>query len=215
MIETATGLVMRTRPLTETSLIVHWLAKDVGRVATVAKGARRSGSPFRGKLDLFYEASFSFQRSRRSELHTLREVDLQTTHEFLRHELVYFQQAAYCSALIEISTESEASMNNIFDLMRSFLKQLPQRPPAPESVFAFELKLLDELGLKPDLGQTRQSEGIKEIIRSLLSHDWPFIGRLKLSDGQRLELGRFLQGFLVFHLGKIPRNRAAAWLINP
>ena len=80
MIETAAGLVLRTRPLTETSLIVHWLTPGLGRLATVAKGARRAKSPFRGKLDLFYLADFSFSRSRRSELHTLREVSLRETH---------------------------------------------------------------------------------------------------------------------------------------
>ena len=83
MIETATGLVLRTRPLTETSLIVHWLTPGLGRLATVAKGARRPKSPFRGKLDLFYLADFSFSRSRRSELHTLREVSLRETHSAL------------------------------------------------------------------------------------------------------------------------------------
>jgi recombinational DNA repair protein (RecF pathway) len=41
MVESATGLVLRIRPLTETSLIVHWLTPDLGRLATVAKGARR------------------------------------------------------------------------------------------------------------------------------------------------------------------------------
>jgi DNA repair protein RecO (recombination protein O) len=76
MDERAQGLVLRVYPLTETSLIVHWLTRDQGRLATVAKGARRPKSPFRGKLDLFYMADFSFGRSRRSELHTLREVSL-------------------------------------------------------------------------------------------------------------------------------------------
>ena len=46
MIESATGMILRTRPLTETSLIVHWLTPDFGRIATVAKGARRPKSPF-------------------------------------------------------------------------------------------------------------------------------------------------------------------------
>ena len=67
MDERATGIILRTRLLTDTSLIVHWLTPDLGRLATVAKGARRPKSPFRGKLDLFYEADFSFARSRRSE----------------------------------------------------------------------------------------------------------------------------------------------------
>ena len=80
MTESASGLIQRTRPLTETSLIIHWLTPDLGRIATVAKGARRAKSPFAGKLDLFYEADFSFSRSRSSELHTLREVTLRETH---------------------------------------------------------------------------------------------------------------------------------------
>ncbi len=45
MDERATGLIVRTRPLTETSLIVHWLTSDLGRNATVAKGVRRQKSP--------------------------------------------------------------------------------------------------------------------------------------------------------------------------
>ena len=52
-------------------------------------------------FDLCYECDFSFTRSRRSELHTLREVVLRQTHEPLRRELGWLQQAAYAAALIE------------------------------------------------------------------------------------------------------------------
>src|SRR6266478_1776865 len=101
MIASTTGLILRIYPLTESSLIVHWLTPDAGRIATVAKGARRPKSPFRGKLDLFYLADLSFVRSRRSELHTLREVSLREPHNFLRKDLGYLQQASYCAALVE------------------------------------------------------------------------------------------------------------------
>ena len=87
MIESASGLILRTRRLTETSLIVHWLTPNLGRLATVAKGAFRPKSPFRGKLDLFYLADFSFVRSRRSDLHTLREVSIRETYPAIRREL--------------------------------------------------------------------------------------------------------------------------------
>ena len=60
--ESAIGIILQTRPLTETSLIVEWLTPEFGRIATVAKGARRTKSPFHGKLDLFYEAAFSFSK---------------------------------------------------------------------------------------------------------------------------------------------------------
>src|SRR2546427_1358320 len=121
MIETASGVVLRTRPLTETSVIVHWLTPALGRLATVAKGARRPKSPFRGKIDLFYLADFSFTRSRRSELHSLREVGLRETHQALRQELAYLEQASYCAALIEQTTETETPLPVIFELMSGFL----------------------------------------------------------------------------------------------
>src|SRR4030095_8920962 len=101
MIESATGLVLRTRLLTETSLIVNWLTPSLGRIATVAKGARRPKSPFRGKLDLFSAPDFISSRSRRSDLHNLREVGLRDTHFRLRQDLSYLRQASYAAALIE------------------------------------------------------------------------------------------------------------------
>ena len=64
MDERAQGLVLRVHPLTETSLIIRWLTREHGRIATVAKGARRPKSPFRGKIVLFYLADFTFSRSR-------------------------------------------------------------------------------------------------------------------------------------------------------
>src|SRR5438445_7798788 len=107
MQERTTGLILRTYPLTETSLIVHWLTPDLGRIATVAKGARRPKSPFRGKLDLFYQADFSFARSRRSELHLLREVSLRETHPRIRQELACLRQVSYGAALLEQATEMD------------------------------------------------------------------------------------------------------------
>ena len=117
MMESAVGLVVRVRPLTETSLILHWLTRDAGRLATVAKGARRPNSPFRGKLDLFYRADFSFVRSRRSELHTLREVQLRETHARLRQDLGLLQQASYAAALVEQTTETDTPLPRVFELV--------------------------------------------------------------------------------------------------
>jgi DNA repair protein RecO (recombination protein O) len=205
--ENGTGLILRMRPLTDTSLIVHWLTAEHGRLATVAKGARRPKSPFRGKLDLFYEADFSFQRRRRSELHVLREASLREVHAALRNDLGRLQQASYAAALIEQSTETETPLPRIFALMHGFLSALSLRPPQPRSIFAFELKLLDELGLKPDLGQSRLTSGTKTLVNDLLASDWPAIAELKATAPQAAELRRFLHGFLIFHLGKMPHGR--------
>jgi DNA repair protein RecO (recombination protein O) len=207
MVERTQGLILRTRPLTDSSLIVQWLTPDSGRIAAVAKGARRSNSPFRGKLDLFYLADFSFSRSRRSDLHTLREVQLLETHTALREQLAYLQQACYCAALIEQTTETETPLPLIFPLMTDLLNHLPKQPPQPQTIFAFELKLLNELGLKPDLAKSKLTPGAKGIVSTLSATDWPAVSRLKLSEAQVTELSQFLHGFLIFHLGRIPKGR--------
>ena len=210
MIETVAGLVLRTRPLTETSLIVNWLTPNLGRVATVAKGAQRPKSPFRGKLDLFYLADFSFSRSRRSELHTLREVSLRETHSGLRKDLGRLQQASYCAVLVEQATETETPLNRVFDVMNGLLAHLAAQPLAAPTIFSFELKLLTELGLKPDLDRSKLNPGTKQLVRALTESDWPAVARLRPTAAQAAELGHFLNGFVIYHLGRIPKGRDAA-----
>jgi DNA repair protein RecO (recombination protein O) len=210
MIETAQGLILRTRPLTETSLIVNWLTPDFGRVSTVAKGARRPKSPFAGKLDIFYTADFSFTRSRSSDLHNLREVSLRETRGAIREDILKLQQAAYATAFVELATETETPLPEIFELISAFLKSLCEQKPLPQNIFALELKLLRELGLEPDLDETRLTPGAKKIVQTLMENDWSALSRLKLTNEQERELNQWLQGFLIFHLGKLPRGRAAA-----
>jgi DNA repair protein RecO (recombination protein O) len=210
MIESVTGLILRTRPLTETSLIVHWLTPGFGRMATVARGARRAKSPFLGRLDLFYLADFSFSRSRRSDLHALREVSLRGTHSALRQDIHRLQQAAYAAALIEQATETETPLPAVFALMTGYLDCLCHHPPVPHIVLTFELKFLHELGLHPDLNKTKLTPGAKQIVRTLTEGSWPAGLRLKPTGAQTEELRQFLHGFLIFHLGRQPKGRTGA-----
>jgi DNA repair protein RecO (recombination protein O) len=208
--ERASGIILRTRPLTETSLIVHWLTPDLGRLATVAKGARRPKSPFRGKLDLFYRGEFSFARSKRSELHTLREVSLLETHADLRRDLSWLEQVSYCAALIEQSTESETPLPRIFCDFTSMVGEISKHAASAQTVFAFEIKFLDELGLKPDFAETKLSAGAKQILERFIISDWAGNFRMKLSAAQIAELRQFLHGFLIYHLERIPAGRSRA-----
>jgi DNA repair protein RecO (recombination protein O) len=204
------GLVLRTRPLTETSLIVQWLTRDFGRIATVAKGARRPKSPFRGQLDLFYLADLSFARSSRSDLHTLREVRLLESHAGLRPELIYVQQASYCAALIEQTAEPDAPLPAVFESFSNLLVQLPKHPAQPQTIFGFEMKWLLELGLMPNLAESSLTPGTKHILQRLLDMNWPEIFRLRLSPAQAREIRLYLHGFIIHHLDRIPHGRTAA-----
>ncbi|MBL9138815.1 MAG: DNA repair protein RecO, partial [Verrucomicrobiales bacterium] len=128
MEERTTGIVLRIRPLTETSLIVQWLTADAGRISTVARGARRPKSAFRGKLDLFHEADLTFRRSRSSDLHTLSEVALLGTFEALRLDWRKLRQASYGVTLVELATEVDTPVREIWEEFRGFLGRVAAAP---------------------------------------------------------------------------------------
>ena len=195
MIERATGLILRVRPLTETSVIVLWLTEELGRISTIAKGARRPKSPFRGQLDLFYLADFSFQRSRSSDLHALREVKLKQTHEKLRHDINLLKQASLAAACIEKMTEVETPLRNVFHLMLEFLSFLQTSPAQSKTVFIFQMKLLHELGLQPDLAAVKISAGSRQILKNFLEREWAALAALRLSEIQSAEIHQFLRAF--------------------
>ena len=209
-IERATGLVLRTRPLTETSLIVHWITPDYGRLATVAKGARRPTSPFRGKLDIFYLAEFSFQRSRRSDLHTLREVGLRQTHPHLREDYARLRQAAYGALLVEQMTEADTPLPVIYDLLVQLVDCLDADGARPQYVLAFELKLLAEGGQAPDWGAARLPSASRDLARQLAAIELHEAARLDPPSKALAEVGTFLERFLVYHLDRVPRGRDEA-----
>lgn len=208
--ERTVGLIVRTRLLTETSLIVHWITPDQGRLATVAKGARRPNSPFRGKLDLFYTAEFSFQRSRRSDLHTLREVSLCETRICLRQEYARLRQAAYGALLVEQVTETDTPIPAIYDLLVELLDCLNANSARTQYLLAFELKLLAEVGQKPDLTASPLSPLAQEWAQRLLTDDLLVAGQAAPPPKAVLDLQQFLHRFLVYHLDHVPRGRAEA-----
>jgi DNA repair protein RecO (recombination protein O) len=214
MHERTTGVVLRLRPLTETSLIVHWLTSDAGRLSTVARGARRAKSPFRGKLDLFHEADFSFRRSRHSELHTLSEVVLRETFPALRTDWRRLNQAAYGVALVEQTTEVDTPMPEIWELFRGFLEHVATAPLASSTIIAMELRLLEVLGLFPDLARARLSEAAGRVALSMAEASWEEIPAVAIGD-ELQPLIRFLHQFMLHNLGRVPRGRSEALGVQP
>jgi DNA repair protein RecO (recombination protein O) len=196
MEERSEGIILRVRPLTDTSLIVHWITPHLGRISTVAKGARRPKSPFAGKLDLFFEAQFSFQRSRRSELHALREVQVSNPHQKLRTNFALLHQASYFTVLIEQSTERETPIPEIHALLGDYLRHLPLDDRIPEAMFLFEFQLLSLLGMAPEMGNKILATGFSEI--------------LPLPSLERREINRHLRVAIGTSLERLPPQRQRA-----
>ena len=145
--ETTAAILLRKVRLSETSAIVTWFTQDVGRIKTVAKGARSPKSPFAGKLDLFFDAQITFGRSRRSELHGLREVVVTETFPGMREEYTRLQTGSYFVELIELVTEPEHPAPEIYDLLRRALRYLDTATPGRRALLHFETELARLLGI--------------------------------------------------------------------
>lgn len=206
-LERAEGLVLRHHPLTETSLIVHWLTRQQGRLRTVARGALRPKSALRGKLDVFFQAEFTFVRSAHSDLHTLREVGLQDTHPALRRDFDRLRLAAYAARLIEQNTESDSPVPEIYDLLREWLEAIAGEDLGGALVATFELCFLEALGLGPAPQAHRLGRDTQDWVERLRQR--PLNPRVAADCPApvREELDRFLRGFLVYHLGRLPKGR--------
>lgn len=141
------AIVIRLTRLTETSLIVHWFTEGHGLVKTVAKGARRAKSPFNGQLDLFFGGEISLARSRRGELHTLREVAIRQWREGLRKNYTTTLLAAYCCQLLELAVEPEHPDPELHDLLKRALDHLDSTEPTLRALQHFESELARLLGI--------------------------------------------------------------------
>lgn len=135
------GILLRKRKLSDTSLIVSWCTDSRGVLQTVARGARRPKSPFRGRLDLFFEADISIAFSRKSTLHTLREVAVTNPFPGIRTNHQRTQAAAYFVELIEVCTEIEHYEPEIFHLLERAFGYLDKRNPDLLAITHFEAEL--------------------------------------------------------------------------
>ncbi len=152
-VENTPAILLRTTRFSDTSLIVEWFTEMHGKLKTVAKGARRPKSGFAGKLDLFFDAEISFIRSRRSDLHTLREVALREVHGGLRTDLERVALASYFVELIELVTELEHPAPDIYGLLQRAFAHLAANPASARALLHFERELVRFLGIhgQPDI----------------------------------------------------------------
>ncbi len=210
MTEQTQGIVLRVIRYSESSLIVHWLTEDAGRISTMAKGALRPKSEFRGKLDLFHHCQLTFQRSHRSTLHNLREISLIHVFERLSRDMDKVTQATYVAQLISKSTEEDTPADGMFELLVYFLESLNKTKDTDLfHVLHLEFILLRILGLEPQWRNDRLSAEAKQTFRVWSEEEAEDIDFTSDHLSKvRLEIFKYLGRFMTYHLGLPPKLRA-------
>jgi len=141
------AFVLHSYPYKETSLIVELLTRDFGRVALIAKGAKRPHSQLRGVLQTFQPLSVSW--TGKNELRTLTDADW--VGGMLPLEKTALLCGFYLNELMVKLLARDDAHPALFDHYVSTLNQLAHAEPAPIVLRKFETALLKETGVAADL----------------------------------------------------------------
>jgi DNA repair protein RecO (recombination protein O) len=140
------GFVLHSYPYKETSLIIDVFSRDHGRVALVAKGAKRPHSKLRGVLQTFQPLSVSW--SGKAEVRTL--IDAEWIGGLLPLEKSALLCGFYLNELLVKMLARDDAHSALFDHYVATLNQLAHDEPAPIVLRKFERALLKETGVAAD-----------------------------------------------------------------
>ncbi|MBL8445994.1 MAG: DNA repair protein RecO [Zoogloeaceae bacterium] len=167
------GFILHAFPYRETSLIVEALTRNHGRVALMAKGARRPHSTLRGQLMAFQPLWLDWSGG--GELKNLMRVDWQGGQPLLTGRALLC--GYYLNELLLKLIAREDAHPTLFEGYGDALRDLAQGVATEPLLRRFELRLLRELGYGLDLefeavtGAPIRAEGayVSDIERGLVS----------------------------------------------
>jgi DNA repair protein RecO (recombination protein O) len=145
------ALVIRTVDVFETSLVVTLFTREHGKVAAMAKGARRLKSPFQGGLDLLSVSDIVWLPKASESLDLLTEAEALERFACLRRDLAALYAGYYIAELLTDLTDYHDPHPKLFDAARTTLRHLGEPELRTWRVLRFELAALRELGLMPAL----------------------------------------------------------------
>src|SRR6478736_1057727 len=140
------GVVLKTTPLRESDLLVVLYTETHGRVAAVARGARKSTRRFAGALQLLVLGRYQLGRRPRGELWGLDAAEVVREWTQLASDVIAVAHASYAVELVAALLPPEAPDPEALELIVALWEALAAGGPSPGALRAVELVLLDLAG---------------------------------------------------------------------
>lgn len=180
----------------ESSLIVDAFTREQGRIALVAKGAKRPTSQLRAVLLPMQRLQLQLTKTKTpveegaDQIHTLRTAEWQAAHPLPRQGALL--AGYYCNELLMRLLPRGQAHAALFDAYAIALHGLALSPATPETwLRAFELALLADLGWLPQLDiDSVHQRPLRPDARYQLSAE---LGLVPTPDGQGLLGASWLQ----------------------
>jgi DNA repair protein RecO (recombination protein O) len=145
------ALIVRSVDVFETSKVVTLFTRELGKVAALAKGARRLKSPFQAALDLLSVCDIVVLHKASEALDLVTEATLVERFDALRRDLAALYAGYYMAELLADLTDLHDPHPKLFDAALVTLRHLGDPVLRSRRLLRFELACLRELGLMPAL----------------------------------------------------------------
>ncbi|MBB6523716.1 DNA repair protein RecO [Pseudoteredinibacter isoporae] len=154
VVENQAAYVLHSRPFRDSSLLVHLLSKDHGRVNVIAKGARKQSGKRQARQPLQALLALQVDWQGRSDLKTLLRWESRSQPLMLQGDRLY--SALYINELLMRLLPENDSAAELFEPYETCMKALDSNCDLQPLLRCFELNLLTALGYGLDF---EHSEG--------------------------------------------------------
>jgi DNA repair protein RecO (recombination protein O) len=225
------GIVLRSWKLGETDRILSMLTAGHGKVRAVAKGVRRPGSRFGGRLESYSLVDLEMYVGR--TLDGVNQAELVTPHANVRADFVRSACAGVMAEVVDSVAQEGQREPRLFLLLQSALDALELAPPDP-TVFldAFLLRAAASQGFVVHIdtcvacgvvgphrylsvvrggslcvddappGTKAVPSEVVELLRLLASDRWSELGRVAVDHPGRAMAASYIKAFVEHHLDR-------------
>ncbi len=166
------GIILKRFDYQETDRVLTIYSKYYGKITCLAKGVRRVTSRKRGNIEPFTLANL-FLLSRRG-FDILTEADAVTSYPDISKQLKKTFWGWEMCELVDQLTPYEQENQQVFDLLKNYLKKLEKEKESSELIHQFKIRLLEILGfgvpVKKDIRSVNNH--IEEIIEKRVNSDF-------------------------------------------
>jgi len=150
------AVVVRTRAFGESDKIVTFLTRDLGKIAGIAKGARRSKRRFVNVLEPFTHVDVTLRLRQGSDLAFVNACVLVDAPISIARDLMKFAYASYVLELTDRMVREREAGPDTYELVRDAIALIEQSDAEAGVLRAFELHLLRLTGYEPELDRCRR-----------------------------------------------------------
>jgi DNA repair protein RecO (recombination protein O) len=145
-----TAIILRSRKWGDADRIVTVYSKTLGKIRGVARGARRQKSRFGAALEPFSLCRLDLFEKSGDSLFRISHVDLVTSFQPLREDLVLIASAARMVNVVTAVTPDGDPDPLLFDTLEQGLMSLHRSSDPAFTALLFQIRLLGLIGFRPE-----------------------------------------------------------------